>query len=179
MDDAMVNSGPDQPDSSSELPMFALMPNVSGIVTATTTSTAAAKSNDTNNNHSAVTAQQANDTNNNKTKGLELRGGSAKPGDSTADLDEDTKHKLHHLYHVEGSPAHQHHQHQLMMLQQQDAAQQHHVHHQQQQQQHPMDKGIITSADNSSSLIVLQPSTQPMAGYSSVLTGFNHYATGK
>jgi hypothetical protein len=65
------------------------------------------------------------------------------------------------------SPHHAvHHSHRLLLLQQQ----------QQMNQQMSMDKGLIPQPENSPSLIVLQPSAQSAAGYSSF---FNHYVTGK
>lgn len=85
-----------------------------------------------------------------------------------------------------------HHHHLFLMQQQQQQNQQmnhhhhHHLHHQN-HHQNVLEKqhgggggGVINPPDNSPSLIVLQPSTQPPSGsvtYSSILSGFNHFAT--
>jgi hypothetical protein len=129
----------DQPDSSSEIPMFTMIPPDGQ-------STSRTLENDSNNNN--------NDRNNNT-------------GKSKDKIEDDGK-KILQRYSLDvESPHHAvHHPHHLLLLQQQ----------QQMNQQMSMDKGLIPQPENSPSLIVLQPSAQSAAGYSSF---FNHYATGK
>lgn len=139
--DEIQQSQQDQPDSSSEIPMFTMIPpdgqqSTSGLL-----------KNDSNNNN--------NDRNNNTGK--------------SKDKIEDGSKKIVQRYSLDlESPHHAvHHPHHLLLLQQQ----------QQMNQQMSMDgKGLIPQPENSPSLIVLQPSAQSAAGYSSF---FNHYATGK
>lgn len=137
-----IQQSQDQPDSSSEIPMFTMIPpdgqqSTSGIL-----------KNDSNNNN--------NDRNNNTGKGKNK-------------IDDDGSKKILQRYSLDiDSPHHTvHHPHHLLLLQQQ----------QQMNQQMSMDgKSLISQPENSPSLIVLQPSAQSTAGYSSF---FNHYATGK
>ena len=136
----------DQPDSSSEIPMFTLIPP-----DAQQQSTSAGLlKNDSNNNNN-------NDRNNNTGKTLKCK-------------IEDSEKKSIQRYAIESESHHAavHHPHPLLLLQQQQ---------QQMNQQMSMDgKNLIQAPENSPSLIVLQPSAQSAAGYSSF---FNHYATGK
>lgn len=181
---AMDDQQQDQPDSSSELPMFTVIQpdgqstssNVQGIV-----------KNDTNNN---------NDRNNNngKTSGslkIDMNDcrnvSTSKMSGDIIDDDGNNNHKRQIMnlqrYHLDnGTESVHHHAHQLLLLQQQH--QQHQQMSQSMHQQHHIDKQtgnlIPAPTDNSPSLIVLQPSGQAgSAAYSSILSGFNHYATGK
>lgn len=144
-----------QPDSSSELPMFTLI-----TPDGQSTSQQLMK-NDTNNNN--------NDRNNNT-------GGSKSKLDKLDDGESGShghgKRQILQRYSLDNGtdPAAVHHSHHLLLLQQQ----------QQQmssQQMGHMDgkSNLIPVPENSPSLIVLQPSAQS-AGYS---TFFNHYAPGK
>lgn len=159
MDDSIVHQNQqDQPDSSSEIPQFTLIPPDAG----QSGSSIGGIKNDTNNN---------NDRNNNNGK-LKL--------DKLAEHDEANHLKRHALtlnnlqrYQLDNgteSPHHPsssvHHHHLLLM--------------QQQQQMNHMDKqasNLIQGVDNSPSLIVLQPSGQ--GGSATYSPFFNHYTTGK
>jgi hypothetical protein len=141
----------DQPDSSSELPMFTMI-SPDG----QSTSQGLIK-NDSNNNNN-------NDRNNNKAKD--------KLHHDDDGNNNHSKRQLLQRYQLDNGIDHAalHHPHHLLLLQQQ----------QQQmnpQMGHLMDgkSNLIPAPENSPSLIVLQPSAQS-AGYSSF---FNHYATGK
>lgn len=142
IEDIQQSTQQDQPDSSSEIPMFTMIPP-----DGQQQSTSGIHKNDSNNNN--------NDRNNNT-------------GKSKNKLEDDGK-KILQRYSLDiESPHHAvHHPHHLLLLQQQ----------QQMNQQMSMDgKNLIPLPENSPSLIVLQPSAQSAAGYSSF---FNHYATGK
>lgn len=159
----------DQPDSSSEIPMFTLIPpdEQSG------SSSQVVIKNDTNNN---------NDRNNNNGKSkLENHG---KMSDDDGNNNHHKRQALNlnnlHRYQLDNgtdSPHHPsssvHHHHHLLLLQQQQQMSQ--------QQMNQMDKqaggNLIPVPDNSPSLIVLQPSGQ--GGGATYSPFFNHYATGK
>lgn len=148
----------DQPDSSSEMPLFTMIPPDGG----QSTSQVILK-NDTNNNN--------NDRNNNT-------GGKSKDklidddGHSNNHHHSNGKRQLIQRYSLDnGTDPTLHHSHHLLLLQQQ----------QQQQmnaQMTTMDgkSNLIPVPENSPSLIVLQPSAQS-GGYSSFFN--HHYATGK
>lgn len=153
----------DQPDSSSELPMFTMI-SPDG---QQSTSQVLLK-NDTNNNN--------NDRNNNT-------GVKAKDkhhhhhDDDIGGNNNHSKRLLHQRYAIENgldqSLHHHHHPHHLLFLQQQQQQQMN-----SQMSVHSMDgksTNLIPAPENSPSLIVLQPSAQS-GGYSSF---FNHYAQGK
>lgn len=167
MDDSIVQQ--DQPDSSSEIPMFTLIPpdSQSG------SSSQVTIKNDTNNN---------NDRNNNN--GKSKLGNLGKMSD---DDDGNNNHQKRHsltlnnlqryqLDHGADSPHHPsssvHHHHLLLLQQQQQMSH---------QQMSHLDKqvagNLIPAPDNSPSLIVLQPSGQ--GGSSTYSPFFNHYTTGK
>lgn len=158
MEDSIAQqSQQDQPDSSSEIQHFTLIPPDNG-----QSGSAIGIKNDTNNN---------NDRNNNNGK-TKL--------DKLAEDDEASQLKRHALtlnnlqrYQLDNgtdTPHHPsssvHHHHLLLM--------------QQQQQMNHMDKqtsNLIQGVDNSSSLIVLQPSGH--GGGATYSPFFNHYTTGK
>jgi hypothetical protein len=171
MDDSIAHQNQqDQPDSSSEIPLFTMIPpdGQSG------SSSHVGIKNDSNNNN--------NDRNNNNGKSkLE---GLGKMTEGNNDDDGNNNNKRHALalnnlqrYHLDnGSESPHHpssvHHHHLLLLQQQQ---------QMNQQMSHMDKqgpgNLITAPDNSPSLIVLQPSGQ--GGSTTYSPFFNHYATGK
>lgn len=167
MEDSIAHQQ-DQPDSSSELPLFTMIPPDGQ----SSSSSQVIIKNDTNNNN--------NDRNNNNGKSkLE------KMSEAHEDDGNNNHHKRHALslnnlqrYQLDNgteSPHHPsssvHHHHLLLLQQQQQQMSQ--------QQMSHMDKqaaNLIPVPDNSPSLIVLQPSGQGGATYSPF---FNHYATGK
>jgi len=161
----------DQPDSSSELPMFTLIhPDRQQ---AATGSGIGILKNDTNNN--------SNDRNNNNGKAHKV---DSTEDDGNNNINNHKRLALSNLqrYQLDNgaeSPVHPHHH--LLLLQQQQHQQQ--QHQQQQQQQHLSHQqmgghGLMDKqSETSPSLIVLQPSGQGGA-YSSILSGFNHYAPG-
>jgi hypothetical protein len=147
----------DQPDSSSEIPMFTMIPP-----DGQSTSSVVIK-NDTNNN---------NDRNNNNGKSkLEKM---AEDDDGNNNLQKRHALSLNNLqrYQLDGTESPHHpsssvHHHHLLLLQQQQQLSQ--------QQMNHMDKqNLIPNADNSPSLIVLQPSGQ--GGSTTYSPFFNHYA---
>ena len=163
---AHQNQQQDQPDSSSEIPLFTMIPPDGQ---SSSTSQVQIK-HDTNNN---------NDRNNNNGKSkLEKL--------SIEDDGNNNHHKRHSLtlnniqrYQLDNgaesphpsSSVHHHHHHLLLLQQQQQLSQ---------QQMNHMEKqsaGLIPTTDNSPSLIVLQPSAQ--GGSATYSPFFNHYATGK
>jgi hypothetical protein len=153
----------DQPDSSSEIPMFTMIPPDGQ----SSSSSQIVIKNDTNNN---------NDRNNNNGKSklekmIEDEGNHHKRQALSLNnlqryqLDNGTE-SPHHP-----SSVHHHHHHLLLLQQQQQMSQ---------QQMNHMDKqaaNLIPTSDNSPSLIVLQPSGQ--GGSATYSPFFNHYATGK
>jgi hypothetical protein len=165
MDDSIAHqSQQDQPDSSSELPLFTLIPpdGQSG------SSSQVVIKNDTNNN---------NDRNNNN--GKSKLDGIGKMSDDDGNNNHHKRQALslnslqrYQLDNGTESPHHPSssvHHHHLLLLQQQQMS----------QQMNHMDKqaaGLIPVPDNSPSLIVLQPSGQGGTTYSPF---FNPYATGK
>lgn len=158
MEDSIVHQNQqDQPDSSSEIPQFTLIPPDGG-----QSGSVIGIKNDTNNNNDRI-------NNNGKSK-----------LDKLAEDEETSNLKRHALtlnnlqrYQLDNnteSPHHPsssvHHHHLLLM--------------QQQQQMNLMDKqssNLIQGVDNSPSLIVLQPSGQ--GGSATYSPFFNHYTTGK
>lgn len=170
MDDAIAHqSQQDQPDSSSELPMFTLIPpeGQSG-----SSSSQVAIKNDTNNNN-----DRNNNNGNSKLGGL---------GKMVHDDDGNNNHQKrqaltlnnlqrYQIDHGADSPHHPSsvHHHHLLLLQQQQQ-----MNHQQMSHMEKQIPGnLIPVPDNSPSLIVLQPSGQ--GGSSTYSPFFNHYTTGK
>lgn len=167
MDDSIAHQNQqDQPDSSSELPLFTLIPpdGQSG------SSSQVVIKNDTNNN---------NDRNNNN--GKSKLDGIGKMSDDDGNNNHHKRQALslnslqrYQLDNGTESPHHPSssvHHHHLLLLQQQQMSQ---------QQMNHMDKqaaGLIPLPDNSPSLIVLQPSGQ--GGGTTYSPFFNPYATGK
>lgn len=176
-----------QPDSSSELPLFTM-------IQSDTRPTTVGLKNDTNNNNER-------NTNSNGIKKLDnlVVSTSKMPLDGISNIAIDDESNNNHKrqvvnlnniqrYQLDGAESPQslhtsdpHHHHHLFLMQQQQQQNQqmnhhhhHHLHHQNHHQT-PIDK-----QQDSTSLIVLQPSTQPPSGsvtYSSILSGFNHFAT--
>lgn len=165
MEDSIAHQNQqDQPDSSSEIPMFTMIPPDGQ----SSSSTQVVIKNDTNNN---------NDRNNNNGKSKLVKM-----------TDEDDGNHSHHKRHAlslnnlqryqldNGTESPHHpsssvHHHHLLLLQQQQ---------QMNQQMSHMEKAqgnLIPAPDNSPSLIVLQPSGQ--GGSATYSPFFNHYATGK
>lgn len=170
MDDAIAHqSQQDQPDSSSELPMFTLIPpeGQSG-----SSSSQVAIKNDTNNN---------NDRNNNNGKS-KLGGLGKMVHDDDGNNNHQKRQALtlnnlqrYQIDHGADSPHHPSsvHHHHLLLLQQQQQ-----MNHQQMSHMEKQIPGnLIPVPDNSPSLIVLQPSGQ--GGSSTYSPFFNHYTTGK
>lgn len=173
IDDSIAHQNQqDQPDSSSEVPLFTLIPPDGQ----SSSSSQVVIKNDTNNN---------NDRNNNNGKSkLDSVGKMAEC--HSVDDGNNNHHKRHALtlnnlqrYQLDnGSDSPHHpsssvHHHHLLLLQQQQQMNQ--------QQMNHMDKqsagNLIANPDNSPSLIVLQPSGQ--GGSATYSPFFNHYATGK
>ena len=159
IDDGMAQGSQQdqQPDSSSELPMFTLI-----TPDGQSTSQGMLK-NDTNNNNN-------NDRNNN-TGGGKSKVDKMNENDDGNNNHSNSKRQILQRYSLDNGADHSavHHSHHLLLLQQQQQMNG--------QQMGHMDgkSNLIPVPENSPSLIVLQPSAQS-AGYSSF---FNHYATGK
>lgn len=176
IDDSIAHQNhQDQPDSSSELPMFTLIPPDGQ----SSSSSQVVIKNDTNNN---------NDRNNNNGKSkLDNLG---KISDGRIEDDGNNNHHkrqaltLNNLqryqlestespHHPSSSSSVHHHHHHLLLLQQQQQMNQQQMSHMEKQSA----GNLIPVPDNSPSLIVLQPSGQ--GGSATYSPFFNHYATGK
>jgi hypothetical protein len=168
MEESMAHQNQqDQPDSSSEIPMFTMIPpdgqssSSSQVVIKNDTN----NNNDRNNNNGKsklekMTDDDGNNNNHHKRQALTLN------NLQRYQLDNGTE-SPHHP----SSSVHHHHHHLLLLQQQQQMSQ---------QQMNHMDKqaaNLIPVPDNSPSLIVLQPSGQ--GGSATYSPFFNHYATGK
>lgn len=173
IDDSIAHQNQqDQPDSSSEIPLFTMIPPDGQ----SSSSSQVVIKNDSNNNNDRI-------NNNGKSK-LENIG---KMSDGHSEDDGNNNHHKRHAlslnnlqrYQLDNgleSPHHPsssvHHHHLLLLQQQQQMSQQ--------QMNHMEKQGVgnlIPVPDNSPSLIVLQPSGQ--VGNATYSPFFNHYATGK